>query len=116
MQIFLDEVLREYAEAIVVDIDLTNMSNLALLDNMKNLTIPAVSSEKDSPPLNYTKFFSNNNHLFNYANYETARALLVEIKKSVENHLKSSSNNVTNQSLDVILTLEKEFYLRNYRV
>src|SRR5215210_2206095 len=34
----LDEVLRNYAEAIVVDIDLTNMSNLALLDNMKNLT------------------------------------------------------------------------------
>ena len=104
----LDEVLREYAEAIVVDIDLTNMSNLALLDNMKNLTIPAVSSEKDSPPLNYTKFFSNNNPLFNYANYETARTLLVEIKNIFENHLKSSSNNVTNQSLDVILTLEKD--------
>src|SRR5215213_1160996 len=34
----LDEVLREYAEATVVDIDLTNMSNLSLLDNMKNLT------------------------------------------------------------------------------
>ena len=94
----LDEVLREYAEAIVVDIDLTNMSNLALLDNMKNLTIPAVSSEKDSPPLNYTKFFSNNNPLFNYANYETARTLLVEIKNIFENHLRSSSNNVTNQS------------------
>ena len=104
----LDEVLREYAEAIVVDIDLTNMSNLALLDNMKNLTIPAVSSEKDSPPLNYTKLFSNNNPLFNYANYETARALLVEIKNIFQNHLKSSSNNLTNESIDVILTLEKD--------
>src|SRR5215211_2324608 len=34
----LDEVLREYAEAIVVDIDLTNMSNLVLLDELQNLT------------------------------------------------------------------------------
>jgi Tfp pilus assembly protein PilE len=102
----LDEVLREYAEAIVVDIDLTNMSNLALLDNMKNLTTQAASSENDSPPLNYTKFFSNNNPIFNYANYETAKALLVEIKDIFENHLKSS-NNLTSQSISVILTLEK---------
>ena len=101
----LDEVLREYAEAIVVDIDLTNMSNLALLDNMKNLTT-YVSSENDSPSLNYTKFFSNNNPLFNYANYETAKALLVEIKDIFENRLKSS-NNITNQSIDILLTLEK---------
>ena len=104
----LDEVLREYAEAIVVDIDLTNMSNLALLDNMKNLTTPAASSENDAPTLNYTKFFSNNNPIVNYANYETAKALLVEIKDIFENHLKSSSNNVTNQSINVILTLEKD--------
>jgi Tfp pilus assembly protein PilE len=102
----LDEVLREYAETIVVDIDLTNMSNLALLDNMKNLTTQAASSENDAPPLNYTKFFSNNNPLFNYANYETAKALLVEIKDIFENHLKSS-NNLTNQSTNVLLTLEK---------
>jgi hypothetical protein len=104
----LDEVLREYAEATVVDIDLTNMSNLVLLDNMKNLTTPDVSYEKDSPPLNYTKFFANNNPLFNYANYETAKALLVEIKNIFQNHLKSSPNNITNQSIDVILTLEKD--------
>jgi hypothetical protein len=93
----LDEVLREYAEATVVDIDLTNMSNLVLLDNMKNLTTPDVSYEKDSPPLNYTKFFANNNPLFNYANYETAKALLVEIKNIFQKHLKSSPNNITNQ-------------------
>jgi hypothetical protein len=93
----LDEVLREYAEATVVDIDLTNMSNLVLLDKMKNLTTPDVSYEKDSPPLNYTKFFANNNPLFNYANYETAKALLVEIKNIFQKHLKSSPNNITNQ-------------------
>ena len=31
----LDEILREYADAIVTDIGLTNMSNLILLDNKK---------------------------------------------------------------------------------
>jgi hypothetical protein len=75
---------------------------------MKNLTTPDVSYEKDSPPLNYTKFFANNNPLFNYANYETAKALLVEIKNIFQKHLKSSPNNITNQSIDVILTLEKD--------
>jgi hypothetical protein len=104
----LDEILREYAEAIVVDIDLTNMSNLALLDNKKNLTTQTASSENDSPPLNYTKFFSNNNPIFNFANYETAKALLVESKDIFENYLKSASNNVTNQSIDVTLTLEND--------
>jgi len=105
----LDEVLREYAEAIVVDIDLTNMSNLALLDNMKNLTTQAASSENDSPPLNYTKFFSNNNPIFNYANYETANALLVEIKDIFENYLKSSSDNaISSQSVNDISKLEKD--------
>ena len=32
----------------------------------------------------------------------------MEIKDIFDNHLKSSSNNVTNQSIDVILTLEKD--------
>jgi hypothetical protein len=104
----LDEVLREYAEAIVVDIDPTNMSNLALLDNMKNLTTQAARSENNVSTLNYTKFFSNNNPIFNYANYETSKALLVEIKDIFDNQLKSSSNKITNQSIDVILTLEKD--------
>jgi hypothetical protein len=104
----LDEVLREYAEAVVVDIDLTNMSNLALLDNVKNLTSQTASSE-NSPPLNYTKFFSNNNPIFNHANYETAKALLVEIKDIFENHLKSSSDNaISSQSVNTISKLEKD--------
>ena len=44
----------------------------------------------------------------------TAKALLVEIKDIFDNQLKSSSNNVTNQSIDVILTLEKD--LGNYLI
>src|SRR5215212_7547120 len=44
----LDEVLRNYADAIVIDIDLTNMSNLVLLDNKESLTDSSVTSENDS--------------------------------------------------------------------
>ena len=106
----LDEALREYADAIVTNIDLTNMSNLMLLDNKKSLSSSSVSSENDSSNVNYTKFFSQNNPIFNHADYETAQALLVEIKDIFQKYLKSSNNNVTNQSaaIDVISQLEKD--------
>ena len=102
----LDEVLRNYADAIVTDIDLTNMSNLMLLDNKENRTT-SISSENDSSNVNYTKFFSRNNPIFNYADYETAKALVVEIKDIFEKYLKSSSNAIK-QSVDVISKLEKD--------
>jgi len=113
----LDEVLRGYADALVIDTDLTNMSNLVLLDELKNL-----SKQSNSNSTNFSsnssdnntegtkseesKLLSTNNSIFNYADYETAKALLVEIKDIFENHLKSS-NNLTNKSTNVLLTLEK---------
>ena len=84
----LDEVLRNYADAIVSEIDLTNMSNLVLLDNKESLTDSSVTSENDSSNVNFTKFFSKNNPIFNPAHYETAKALVVEVKDVFENHLK----------------------------
>src|SRR5215213_10790039 len=83
----LDEVLRNYADAIVSEIDLTNMSNLVLLDNKESLTT-SVTSENDSSNVNYTKFFSKNNPIFNYHDYETAKALVIEVRDVFENHLK----------------------------
>ena len=100
----LDATLRQYADAIVSEINLTNRSNLGLLDNMKNFTTSP--SSESSSIINFTKFFSNNNPIFNYADYETAKALLVEIKGIFQNNLKTS-NNVKNQSVDIILKLEK---------
>src|SRR5215212_2890267 len=105
----LDEVLRNYADAIVSEIDLTNMSNLVLLDNKESLTDSSVNSENDSSNVNYTKFFSKNNPIFNYPDYETAKALVIEVKDVFENHLKSSSSTATKQSIDVISNLEKDF-------
>jgi hypothetical protein len=103
----LDEALRGYADAIAADIDLTNMSNLVLLDNEKFL-LSSTSSENNPDHVNYTKFFSNNNPIFNYANYETAKALVVEIKNIFENQLKSSFNTANSESTDIILKLEKD--------
>ena len=101
----LDATLRQYADAIVTEIDLTNRSNLGLLDNMKNFTTSP--SSESSSSINFTKFFSINNPIFNYADYETAKALLVEIKGIFQNNLKTS-NNVKNQSVDIISKLEKD--------
>jgi len=113
----LDEVLRGYADALVIDTDLTNMSNLVLIDELKNLakesnstTVSSNSSDKEEEgsESEYSKLFSTNNSIFNYADYETAKALLVEIKDIFENHLKSPSNNATSQSVNVISKLEKD--------
>ena len=113
----LDAVLKGYADALVIDTDLTNMSNLMLIDEMKkNLTkqssFDSASSKgsgenddvSESEP---SKLFSKNNPIFNYADYETAKALLVEIKDIFQQHLKPSSN-VANQSVDVTLKLEND--------
>ncbi len=111
----LDEVLRGYADALVIDTDLTNMSNLVLLDELKNITkqpelmsISSNNSDNEGSVAEHSKFLSTNNSIFNYADYETAKALLVEIKNIFENHLKSSSNNATSQSIIPISKLEKD--------
>ena len=111
----LDEVLRGYADALVIDTDLTNMSNLVLLDELKNLTkqpeltsISSNNSDNEGSVSEHSKLLSTNNSIFNYADYETAKALLVEIKNIFENHLKSSSNNATSQSIIPISKLEKD--------
>jgi hypothetical protein len=103
----LDTTLREYANAIVTDIDLTNMSNSVLLNDAKNLST-STSSEDYSNNSNIIMFFSNDNPVFNYANYETAKTLGIEIKDIFENHLIPHSNYL-GESRDIILKLEKDF-------
>jgi hypothetical protein len=77
-----------------------------LLDNKENRTT-SISPENDSSNVNYTKLFSKNNPIFNYADYETTKALVVEIKDIFEKHLKSSSNAIK-MSIDIISKLEKD--------
>jgi hypothetical protein len=93
------------------------MSNLVFIDELKNLakesnstTVSSNSSdnEDEGSESESSKLLSTNNSIFNYADYETAKALLVEIKDIFENHLKSPSNNATSQSVNVISKLEKD--------
>jgi hypothetical protein len=65
-------------------------------------------SGNQSSNTNYTKFVSSNNPILNYANYETAMALGVEINDIFENHLIPPSNYI-DQSRDIILKLDKNF-------
>src|SRR5215208_2378752 len=75
----LDEVLRGYADALVIDTDLTNMSNLVLLDELQNLTKQSNSNSTNFSSNNsdniegtkseQSKLFSTNNSIFNYADY-----------------------------------------------
>ena len=115
----LDEVLRGYANALVIDTDLTNMSNLVLLDELQDLIKQSNSNSTNFSSNNsdniegtkseQSKLFSTNNSIFNYADYETAKALLVEIKDIFENQLKSPSDNAINsQSVNAISKLEKD--------
>ena len=117
----LDEVLRGYADALVIDTDLTNMSNLVLLDELKNLSKQSNSNSTnlfsnssdnntEGTKSEESKLLSTNNSRFNYADYETAKALLVEIKDIFQNHLKSSSSNnaIGSQSVNDISKLEKD--------
>ena len=117
----LDEVLRGYADALVIDTDLTNMSNLVLIDELKNLSKQSNSNSTnfssnssdnntEGTKSEQSKLLSRNNSIFNYADYETAKALLVEIKDIFENHLKSSSSNnaIGSQSVNDISKLEKD--------
>ncbi|HZB64710.1 MAG TPA: hypothetical protein VE307_05310, partial [Nitrososphaeraceae archaeon] len=79
----LDEVLRGYADALIIDTDLTNMSNLVLLDELKNLSKQSNSNSTnfssnssdnntEGTKSEQSKLFSTNNSIFNYADYETA--------------------------------------------
>ena len=71
-------------------------------------SISSNNSDNEGSVAEHSKLPSTNNSIFNYADYETAKALLVEIKNIFENHLKSSSNNATSQSIISISKLEKD--------
>ncbi|HKO40331.1 MAG TPA: hypothetical protein VJU85_03645, partial [Nitrososphaeraceae archaeon] len=88
-----------------------------LLDELKNLTKqPELTSSSSNNSNNegsvseHSKLLSTNNSIFNYADYETAKALLVQIKDIFNNHLKSPSatSAINSQSENDISKLEKD--------
>jgi hypothetical protein len=104
-----DEVLRNYAGAIDLNFDLTNMSNLLYiipptktnssnapdLDKLEtSYFVNLLNSSEDNNKVNSNE--NNNNTLFlanqdiiNYANYETAKSLAMKINSLFQLYLKS---------------------------
>ena len=102
----IDQILREYASAIILDVDLTNMSNLGVLDHFKKYINSNIPINYSSPNYKqYQKLISTNNTIFNYDNYETALALTMEVK-NIFNYLKSTDS-VSGESKTDSLLLDK---------
>ena len=106
----IDQILREYASAIILDVDLTNMSNLGVLDNFNKSINSNIPINYSSPNYKqYQKLISTNNTIFNYDNYETALALTMEVK-NIFNYLKSTDSVSVESKTDSLLLdkLEKD--------
>ncbi len=113
----IDQALRAYNSAIRLNIDLTNMSNLIVLDNFEKYINSNNPLNKSSHNFEkFQKLISNNNTITDPADYETALMLSKEIKDLYKNKLEnlvingssnsSSTSNTINSSL--VSKLEKD--------
>ncbi|HJT84667.1 MAG TPA: hypothetical protein VJ697_09300 [Nitrososphaeraceae archaeon] len=95
-----DEVLRNYADSIDLDFDLTNMSNLLYilpttiktnsnnnLDKLENSYFVDISDKSENK--NNNTLFLDNHNIINYADYETAKSLALKINTLFQLYLKS---------------------------
>jgi hypothetical protein len=125
-----DEVLRNYANSIDLNFDLTNMSKLLyvlpttnsnntkpdlselensyFIDTLNNLEIDHVNKNKDKE-INNNPLFLANQSITNYANYETAQLLAMKINTLFQLYLKSFIG-LDKTKLNDITKLEDYFY------
>ena len=125
-----DEVLRNYADSIDLNFDLTNMSNLLYiipkstdnkvsnestdkfessffvdaLDNSENSSNVNVNDEDDKKP-----FFVSNHTIMNYAKHETAKTIAMKINTLFQLYLKSFIG-MDKTKLNDVSKLEDDFY------
>jgi hypothetical protein len=122
-----DEVLRNYADSIDLNFDLTNMSKLLyvlpttnsnnkpdlselensyFIDTLNNLEVNNVNTDedRDNNPL-----FLSNQTITNYANYETAKLLAMKINTLFQLYLKSFIG-LDKTKLNDVTKLEDYFY------
>ena len=122
-----DNVLRNYADSIDLNFDLTNMSNLLYVvptTNSNNNKLDLDELERsyfvdilnNSDNISGVNTYKNNNSLFlanqpiiNYADYETAKLLAMKISTSFQLYLKSFIG-LDKTKLDDITKLEDDFY------
>jgi hypothetical protein len=127
-----DEVLKNYADSIGLNFDITNMSNLLyvvptktnssndkpdldelersyfidIFNNIENNNNVKANENKDN---NNTALFLANQSIINYANYETAKLLAIKISTLFQLYLKSFIG-LDKAKLDDITKLEDDFY------
>ena len=121
-----DEVLRNYADSIDLNFDLTNMSNLLYiipskidsnykpnLDKLENsYFIDNMNKQKDNKVKTYessNNLFLDNHNIINYANYETAKSLAMKINTLFQLYLKAFIG-MDKTNLKDITKLEDDFY------
>ena len=93
----LDQILRNYASAIGLKVDLTNMSNLVVLDNFDKSLDSKVSINSSNPNYKqYQKLISTNNTILSYDDYQTAVALIVGVKNIFKDL--ESADSISNKS------------------
>lgn len=122
-----DDVLRNYADSIDLNFDLTNMSNLLFilpttnsnnnkldLDELERSYFIDILNNSENNSVNTDK--NNNNPLFianqsiiNYADYETAKLLAMKISTLFQLYLKSFIG-LDKTKLNDITKLEDDFY------
>jgi hypothetical protein len=95
-----DEILRNYGDALEVDYDLTNMSNL-IMSNVSlstNTMMMMADSIKNSSIIKEKSNYTTNNIIVNLADYQTAQALSDKARQIFNKDLKplaASTSNVT---------------------
>jgi len=128
----IDEVLRNYADSIDLNFDLTNMSNLLYIipttnsnnnNNSNNESIDKLESSffanvfnnSENSTVNVNKndsknpLFLTNHTIMNYAKYETAKILAMKINTLFQLYLKSFIG-LDKNKLNDVRKLEDDFY------
>ena len=101
-----DEILRNYGDALEVDYDLTNMSNIVMSNMSRSTTMMIDDSMKNSSMIREKSNSMTNNIIVNLANYHTAQALFGKAQQILNKDLKPITAEPTSNVTTFIIKLD----------
>ncbi len=101
-----DEILRNYGDALEVDYDLTNMSNIVMSNMSRSTTMMMDDSMKNSSMIREKTNSMTNNIIVNVANYQTAQALSDKAQQIFNEDIKPISAEPTSNVTTFIIKLD----------
>jgi hypothetical protein len=101
-----DEILRNYGDALEVDYDLTNMSNIVMSNMSRSTTMMIDDSMKNSSMIREKSNSMTNNIIVNVANYQTAQALFGKAQQILNKDLKPITAEPTSNVTTFIIKLD----------